>query len=276
MRNRRVRTIALVAAIAVLAAVGYWLLIVGDRYVPRRAARLVTPNAPAGFVKKPSISQQVVGSDNPLTTAKTAAKRSPHQTASWSVEWTRSGSSKDSISMLISVLPSTSSARAAQSEATRTYQSSTALKSTSYSYVGPFDVAAPAGASGSVFKPSSGTGPLIVVMDYQVGRAQVLEFAGLDGTAAQAEAQAETVARDEAAHLARSLPGIGFMQTTVPLVASLVWWGVAAVLCGLVVAVPIALRRRQERLRRAAERTRRRQVTSRGSKMLKRQSARSR
>ena len=132
------------------------------------------------------------------------------------------------------------------------------------------------GAVAAFFTPSSLTNPPLVIVAFQVGRAQVTEFIGIPGDKQAIEDEALSFARSEYVHLRAVLPGFSLSSTSYPLVASVIYWLVVAIVVLAVAFGPLLRERALERRRLLAERARVQHKTVRGSKIAKRQSARRR
>jgi hypothetical protein len=264
-------SVAIVAILAVvaIAAVGY------ERFIPitqidsGRLAALVVTAPPSGFNKKPASSTGVPASSSPFSTVKAAGKSSPGSTGSYSVAWTNPSSSNDSAWLLVSVLPSASDAAKVQSEAASQYLGAQSFKTENYVLAGHVAMPSMSGAQAAVFT-SSKSGPPVVTVIYQVGRAQVVEFVGLVGSQAKATTTATALANAEAAQLDHVLPGFSLSRTSSPLAATLVYWLVVLSIVSIGIATPIIVRRTRQKRIQARERMARRQLQSRGRKVARR------
>lgn len=262
-----------------LGAAVYVPLVSMQKAESSRLSRLVVTKPPAGFNPKPRAANPVPPSSSQFLAVKVAGRTSPDETGSYSVEWTDSNGAAagtNALSLVASVLPNASDAAKVQAEAKSAYTSKTSLKSASYTYAGAVAVPSIPGASGAFFTPASLTNPPLVVVVFQVGRAQVTQFIGIPGAKQAIEDEAVSFARSEYDHLRAVLPGFSLSVTTYPLTASIVYWVVVAVLVLAAVIGPIARRRAVEHRRLLAERARVQHKTVRGSKIAKRQAARRR
>ena len=244
-----------------------------------RLASLVVSRPPAGFNPKPAAANPVPPSSSQFEAVKLAGKKSPGSTGGYSIEWTDSSSSSqgsNAVSLVVSVLPSAGDAAKTQAEAKSAFASKNSLKADSYTYANAVAVPGIPGASASFYTPGSLTNPPLVVVVFQVGHAQATEFIGIPGDKQAIEDEAVSFARAEYNHLRSVLPGFSLSETTYPVVASVVYWAVAAVIVLAVVVGPILRRRAVERRRLVAERARVQHKTVRGSKIAKRQAARRR
>ena len=263
---------ALYVGVAILV---FFLLIPVHSIERSRLSSLVPGHPPAGFNKKPASSTQVAASNSPFPEVKAAAKSAPNSTGSYSIEWTKRSPSNDAVSLIVSMLPSAKDASTVQSQAKGNYLGQQSLKSASYSYVRPVEVPGVPGASAALFSSTRSNPPLVVVA-FQKGRAQATAFAGVAGPAASVESTARVVASSEYRLLSNLLPGFTLTRTSWPVVASIVYWLVAAAIALGAVLVPWMRRRIIERRRMATEVARTRAVGARGSKIARRQAARRR
>lgn len=271
-------------AVVYLAAAGLLFLGIGpqQKVVRSRLSRLVAVQSPPGFPAKPAASNLTPAANSPFAEVKAASRSSGSSTGEYSVEWTKSGSSNDAVSVLASLLPTAADAAKVQSQAKALYLQSGSLKGQSYSYVGPLSVPGLSASEGALFKSTAAGNPPLAVVALQEGRAQVTEFVGLSGgstataTTSQGPSATEAVAlaRSEDAHLKVVLKGFSIQETTWPLVRTLVFWIVAVSLAGAAVLVPVLRRRAHERRRVAAERMQTRHMAGRGSKIVRRHAAR--
>jgi hypothetical protein len=273
MGGRRRVLLAACALYVVVAIVVFFVLIPVHSVQRSRLSALVPSHPPAGFNNKPASSTQVAASNSPFPEVKAAAKSSPNSTGSYSIEWTKASPSNDAVSLIASMLPSTKDASTVQSQAKSNYLGQQSLKSASYNYVAPVAVPGIPGASAALFSSSTGNPPLVVVA-FQKGRAQVTAFVGVAGQTIAGESTARSVASSEYRLLNKVLPGFTLTRTSWPLVASIVYWLVAAAVIAAAVLVPWARRRVIERRRLSAEVARTRAVGARGSKIARRQAAR--
>lgn len=259
----------LAAAIAV-----YFAFVSVDKIDTHRMSQLVVATPPAGFKPKPAAANPVPASSSHFAALKAAAKRSPHSTGSYSIEWADSTGGVNAVSLVVSVLPSPADAARVQAEAKSTYLSKTSLKAESYTYAGPVAVAPVPGAAAAFFTPSTLTNPPVVVVAFQTGRGQVTEFLGIPGSKQAIESEAVSFAHTEYEHLRAALPGFSLVKTTRPVVATIVYWAIVAMIVTAAVAGPLLRRRAKQRRLLAAERARVQHMTVRGSKIAKRQAAR--
>lgn len=259
----------LAAAVAV-----YFAFVSVDKVEAARMSQLVVRTPPAGFKPKPAAANPVAASSSQFAALKAAAKRSPHSTGSYSIEWSDSAGGVNAVSLVVSVLPSPVDAAKVQAEAKSTYLAKTSLKAESYTYAGTVAVPSVPGASAAFFTPSTLTNPPVVVVAFQAGRGQVTEFLGVPGSKQAIESEAVSFAHTEYEHLRAALSGFTLVETSRPLVATIVYWVIVALIVTAAVAGPVVRRRAQERRLVAAERARVQHMTVRGSKIAKRQAAR--
>jgi len=250
-----------------------------DKVERGRLASLVVPKPPAGLNPKPAAANPIVPGSSQFKAVKAAGKRSPGSTGGYSIEWTdASGSSSgtNAVSLVVSVLPGPADAAKVQDEAKSAYVSKSSLKANGYTYANSVPVPSVPGAVAAFFTPSTLTNPPLVVVAFHVGRAQATEFIGIPGDKQAIENEAVSFARSEYEHLRAVLPGFSLSTTSYPLVASVVYWLVVAVVVLAVVLGPVLRERAVERRRVLAEMARVQHKTVRGSKIAKRQAARRR
>lgn len=261
----------------VLAGIGF------DRYVVNRGvhrsrlAGLIVTSPPAGFTKKPSSSNQDAPGSDPFTIYRTAARNSPGATGAWTVAWTDRASSNDSATILLSYLPSARVASQVQAQALTQFTTPTSFVAESYALAGPLAVAGVPGAKGAVYK-ATGTAatPPVATVVFSTGRAQVVVLLGLTGTPASTGAAAAAFAAREYTHLRSALPGFSLGYTSVPPVATALYWGVALALLAAALLGPVLVRRGRRIRAEARQRAARSQHLVRGSKIARRQATRRR
>ncbi len=275
---RWVRVVPAVAVVIVLvvAFIGY------ERYIPihhverGRLSRLVVTAPPAGFKAKPAVAE-IAASSSPYAALKTAAAHSPNATGSYSAQWTGSAASTDVASLLASWLPNAADAATVQRQAAASYLAPGSFKTDSYTLLSHFSVPKVAGAEGVTFGPAAAKGatPRLAVVVFRQGRTVVLDYAQRNSPA-QAVATATALAQVENTHLQQVGSTFTLKVTHYPLVASLIYAGVAVALVALVVLVPIGVSRGRRHRRLAREAAARRALQGRGHKIAKHQAARHR
>lgn len=276
MHRRMLVAVSTVVLAFLLLAVAGWARYVVMHPVDRaKLAGLVVTTPPAGYSQKPASSNVVTTSSSPFSSYKSIAKKSPGATAGYSLSWTNPKASDDSATILVSYLPSPSAARQVQAQAKTQFLGADSFKSENYQYAQALSVPGVPGGSGAVYKATgSATTPPVAAVVFTTGRVQVMVLLGQTGTVAATGQTAATLAHDEYVHLTRVLPAFHLHRTSVPLVATLVYWGVAVGIVVVAIGVPLLVR--QGRRRRAESRLRsaRRQQQVRGSKIARRQARR--
>ena len=268
-------SVAVLGLYLLLALVGWTRYVIMHPVDKAKLAGLVVADPPAGFTKKPASSNVVSPSSDPFATYKTIAKRSPGQTAAYSVSWTNPKASNDSATILVSYLPSAADAQQVQAQAKTQFLGAQAFKSENYQYVQSLPVPGVPGGGAAVFKAAgTATTPPVSAVVFATGRVQVLELIGQAGTPAGTGATATALARSEYEHLTKVLPSFLLHRTSIPAVATAVYWGVAAGIVVLAVVIPMAVRRTRRRRVEARMRSARRQQQVRGSKIARRQARR--
>lgn len=275
---------SLLSAAVVVAAVYLLLAFAGwDRYVVMRPvdrsalATLVVASPPSGFTPKPTSSNQVPASSSPYSSYKSIAHASPSSTAAYSVTWTNPKAANDSASIMLSYLPSASDAAKVQAQAQTRFLARGSFAAEKYAFAASVPVPGVPGGKGAVFTATGkATTPPVAAVVFATGRAQVLILLGQTGTSSQTGATAAGLARSEYLHLRSRLSGFRLRTSSVPLVATLVYWAVAAGIAVLAVSVPLAVRRARRMRAEARRRAARRQQQVRGSKIARRQATRRR
>lgn len=279
MQSSRVKTGVAAGLILAVALTVFFPLISMQKAQRGRLAHLVVSKPPAGFNPKAAAANSLSPGSSQFAAVKVAGRKSPNSTGGYSIEWTDStgtSSGTDAVSLVVSLLPNAGDAAKVQAEAKSAYASKNSLKANSYTYANAVPVPSIPGATGAFFAPSTLTNPPLVVVAFQVGRAQATEFIGLPGDKQAIENEAVSFARTEYEHLRSVLPGFTLTDTTYPTVASVVYWVIVGVLVLAVVTGPVLRRRAVQRRLVLAERARSQHKTVRGSKIAKRQAARRR
>lgn len=242
-------------------------------------ARLVITTPPAGFTAKPSASNAVDPSTTfKLSSYKTIAEKSPNQTSAWVVSWSATASKDDSANIAVSLLPDAAAAETVQTQAVKVLLGAdSGLKTTGYVYHSAVDVPGVPGAAGALYTATgTATTPPEAIVAYRDGQAQVLVLLAQVGTPAAVASAAAHMAANEYVYINQALHGFSLATTRVPLVATIVYWVVAAALLGLAFGIPLGVRRVRRRREELRQRTARRQQNVRGSKIARRQASRRR
>ncbi len=277
MNWRRVLPATAVIVLAVVAALGAVLVIQVRRPDQARLARLVTAAPPAGFKTRAASHSVVPASNGPYPALQAAAKHAPGSTGSYSVEWAGTASSGDSVSALVSLLPSASQASTARSQGVKSFLAANSYVSASapYSFHARFAVTGVPGADGAAYTPGNKTNKesQAVVIE-RVGRVVALVLVQQSGGIATAERSAVAAAQAEYRRLVAVTPGFTLEASRWPVTATAVYSVAALLVVAAPVAVPVLVGRARRRRRAARLASARRQVLSRGGKIARRQSAR--
>lgn len=285
MKPRLVLPVVAGVLVLVAAAVSETVFLPSQRADTARMAKLAPPAMPAGFNSKPANSAAVPTSSSPYPEVKTAAKRSPASTGSYSVEWTRAGSasSSDGVAVLITALPTQSEAATVEAQATKTYLQAQSFTASSLKLQSRFSVSGVPGAGAALFVPTAATNKqdLAAVVD-RVDRVVVLEIVRETPPASKtpavsvpaAQASAVSLAQTEHTHLAAFAPGFSLTQTRWPVLETALLSALAVVIAAALMTAPLVARRTRQRRRMAREAAARRQVMSRGGKIARRQAGR--
>jgi hypothetical protein len=263
--------------VLIVAAVGYVVLIPIHHVERARLSRLVVTRPVSGFKVKPTSSSQLAAASSPFAEVKTAAKKSPNSTGSYSIQWAATSSSSAGASLLASLLPSGSDANAVQAEAAKSYLAAASFKSESFTSEARLSVPSVAGAEAATFAPtSSKVHEGLGVVEFRVDHIVVVVIVAQQSTPAAAGASAVSLANAEYEHLRQLGSGFSLTVTTWPLVASLIYGGVTlAIVAGLLLAPATVGRGRRRRVL-AREEAARRELRGRGRKIAKHQAARRR
>jgi len=236
-----------------------------------RLARLAVTAPPPGFKAKPSV-EIVPANSNPFPGVTTASKRSPNATGQFSVEWPGSSSANDAATILVSLLPSTSQAKAVQSEAIKNNLGAASYAAESYGHQVPFAVSEVPGAEAATYSPtSSNSAPQLGVVVERVDRVVVLGLVRQTGAATQVKSTSSSVAQAEYRHLLPIVSGFSLVRTHWPLLALLIYGAASLLLAALAIAIPPLTGRVRRKRRAAQEVAARRLVLQRGGKLAKRQ-----
>jgi hypothetical protein len=269
VRRSVVLSIAIAVAIGVVAALGGFRFIRIKDAEPTRLVQLEPATPPAGF--KPYASHVVDAPLSAFAAGKSAARRSPDATGSYTKEWQGPSSTSDDATVSLSLVPTTSEAATVQSEATTADLSRGSFSSQSVSLQSRFPVAGTTDTNGALFAAPSG--PNIGVVVQRVGRIVAVVTVKQSGPASQAQTTAQTMAQSEY-HLLRQVePGFSLVQTRWPISATSIYSAVAVILAAVVIGGPVAVRRVRRKRRTAHEEALRRQVMARGGKIAKRHAA---
>lgn len=272
-RNQVVRVVRVLATLVLLAVavVGYVLWIPMQRPSRAALARLVVTTPVHGFKAAPSVAAPSASS-SAISVLKTAAKQTPGETGVYSVDW-KGTKAKSSASLVVAVLPTLALAKSAQQEANKEFTAQDALTGDGYGYGGAITDASVPGARGAYFLP--GTTPTLKPTgkraDLLVFRLQrVIGLVSVAGTGAASSVAASAVATAEYDHLSTVGASPRVAKTVFPLVATIVYAGVALVALAVLEASPSAVAAARRRRHAAAEAAVRRDRAARGAKITTR------
>ena len=238
------------AAVLVVAAVGYQLVVPQSHVVRSRLSRLVLsqPGVAAFKVKSPQAAE-VPASGTNLTTVEAAAEKSPNKSGGYTISW--SPSQTLGAGVLMFLLPSTAQAQAtlpevrAQQAAAGTYTAEGLTRHATYTVAG---VPGSAGASYTPTSKSGGSLGNLSIATFRYGRV----VAAVEVVApSNSQADATTIAASESNLLRRVEPGFTMTKVTRPVLASSLW------IAGALLAAAIAALAPAGRRRLAARRQRR-------------------
>jgi hypothetical protein len=255
--------------IVVVAAVLYALWIPVTIANGARLGELAQSQPPPGLDVKAPTSTALSPAEFPFSEAKAAARKAPHETGMASVQWSPKEKNKAGAEVLLTLVPSEADAAKVLAEAVSSYVSTKAIQSNGYTLIKRFSVSGVPGASGVSFTTGGSSSTRVDEVVFQVDRA--VEVAFIEAAGSDGQAKVTAFAQDQHRHLAQEIPGFSLAATSLPPVASGIFWGVTLAILLLVVSVPptVAWIRRRRRLTRAE--ARRRERLARGRKVLKNQ-----
>lgn len=278
--DRGVRTNGLWRWVAVtvvlgVAALGYVLWIPTRHANPAKVVALAVTQPVQGFRTHPAAAERNA-SASPLRAVQQAAATAPAETAVATVVWKGVGQNSAG-SLLVLALPTGRAAHAARTEARTSYLGQTSLTPEGYGYAGALGSAGVPGAHGATFvkgtsPTTSPTSRRTDVEVFSVGRVVVVATAQASGN--QAKAAVDALALAEYRHLLRTGGAPHLAQTTIPVVASLLYAVVAAAVLSAVQLGPSVRATVRRRRAEARETAIRRERASRGSKVVKRRAGR--
>jgi hypothetical protein len=274
VRGRLLIVIVGAGPVLVVASIGAFTYLPITRVQPNRMAQLIPTAPPAGFTGKPTNSSSQSPSSSPLAVVKAAANRSTHSTGMYLTGWGGATASSDFASMLVYRLPSTSDATTAASQAIQAYLSPQTYTPNAFALRARFAIPRVPGASAAWYVPTSAKAKQnLATFTEHVDKVLVVAVINRSVSSATVQADADTWAQTEYAHLRSTAPEFSLVQTRWPTVATLVYAGITGSVVLCVLTVPSLVRRTGHRRRMAQEAAARRQVMIRGGKIAKRQSA---
>jgi hypothetical protein len=260
-----------VAAVALLglAAAGYAVFVPVTRVNDARLGRLVVNSAGGGLGVRPSTRGAMSQGQIPFPVARQAARRQPRQAGAYSEQWTGKGPAITGAGVFLALLPSPADAARVRAQAVSQYLDASTLKRQGYTVLQRFSVPGVAGAAGDTFAASASAKSATAAVVVTDRRTVTVIF--MEGRPAAARAGAVNLARRESALIGQRLPAFSLVGTTVPLVASVVYWVVAGAIVTGVAAGPGLVRRRRRRREAARQEAMRRGRLVRGKKVARRQ-----
>lgn len=281
MRSNRLWRWVAATVVVGLAALGYVLWIPVRHVNPAKVASLAVTGSLPGIAGSPH-GTQGDPSTSQLAAVRRAAASTPAETAQYTVTWGggTAGTKTPSAMLMVLALPRTTDARAARVDARRSYAGRTSFIAQGVGYAGPLHLRSVPEATAATY--TAGTSPTITPTTRRVDAAvfsvgRVVVVATTQGTQSQAKVALDALAAAEYRHLGRLLPAgaaPGLGETSFPLVASLVYVAVAAVVLAAVQFAPWAMAAARRRREAAWEAALRRERASRGSKVVRRRAGR--
>jgi hypothetical protein len=268
-RKRRRLLMAVVVALLALATAGYALLIPVTRANDARLGQLVVTFPGQGLPATPSTAGPIAPGAIPFPAARQASRRRPGQAGAYSRQWTGQGPDVTGAGIFLALLPSPPDVARVRDQAARQYLDGTTLKRQGYAVLQRFTVPGVAGATGDTFATSASARTATAAVVWSDRRAVTVVFT--EGQPAAARAGAADLTRREDSLLGRRLPKFSPVATSLPVVASVVYWVVAVVVIAAVAGGPGLVRRRRRRPETARLEAMRRERLLRGNKVARRQ-----
>jgi hypothetical protein len=256
---RRAATRRIVAVVVVFAAATfiYQQTIPVNRTVRARLSRLVVAQpGVAGYKEPPSTAKEIANSSNAFAAVKAAAKTDPSRTGGYVRAWSSTTSTYGFAEILAAWLPTASAAGSTLDQAVTGYLGKSTYTSDNFSYRAALTTPGIPGSRGASYQEkATKTTPaltLAVTMFRQGLVVVVVDTLGPNPT--QAQDDATSVARVEAAHLTTTEPGFTLTQTTRPPLATAIFAAatVATAAAALFCLEMVTRARRRRQLRRAA------------------------
>ena len=249
---RRNASLAATRAIVVLVAAGIsWYLVVPAHHVVRSRLSMLVISKPGVAAYEKAKPQAGVQDDTKtgLTALTAAAKKSPNQTGIYSIGWSPSQSSGAGVVAIL--FPNQSDATTAMTQLSDQQLSAKANSANSLTRTATFTVPGVPGSAGSVFSPSSKTGPTLSTALFRQGR--VLSLTQVVSSAATAKPDSIKLTVNQYANLHQVEPGFTLSGTDYPVLPSTLWGAGAVALAALAAFSPVLWRRRAEKRQLAYE-----------------------
>jgi hypothetical protein len=268
------------AVVVILAVIGYFLFIRTSRADPQLLSRLVISHTsvPRLQHREAVVSRSVPPSGSSFAVVRQSAKKNPNETGLYEIEWEVSASSPPQAGILLSLLPTDADATRAFHDSVKLLSSTPKLENATGSKPTPFPVPSVPGAraSSSHLSSSGKSVGYSYGIDVHSGRAVASIFVVTSDTTFSPSAAIKD-AQNEYSVLVSNEPGFSLVQTVTPLVATIVYVAVAAVIAVGAFFVPEwAMRTRRRRRERHAQRERdrqRSQYRARGRRAVQRHKA---
>ena len=278
-RWRLIRAIVVLA----LAGVGFAFLIPQTKADRALLSRLVIVHtALPGLQGHRGHSQSVPPSQSAFAATRNAAKKHPDATGIYTREWYVTQSAPPEAGLVAQVVPDDATARTVLHDVEAQLSSLPTLPGVKASSPQTFSVPGVPGARGVSFVLADSTGASHATVGYaykcafRVGRIVITELAVSDRPTLDL-GPVRSDMHAGATLLGRVEPGFTLLRTTIPLVATVVWWVLSVVVAAGMLFAPEAaagmLERRRERRQEREHRRAREQYLARGRRTVKRQRA---
>lgn len=241
---------------------------------PARVRALVVTQPVGGVVGAARVTDPPAWA-SALAAVRTAAGTTPGETGLALATWKGNGS-VSSGSLLATALPTVLDAQEALSQSGSQYLGQDSYKQSGYGYGGTLAFPGASGARGAYFL--AGTSPTVTAKTRRIAvavfrRGRVVVLVTVSSTGAAADSTASSLVTAEHRLLTSAVTARPIAETSVPLLATLVYAVVAAVLLGGVVLAPAGWASYARRRRAAQEAARRRARNARGKKVVTRRSS---
>lgn len=276
MPRRLAIRVATAVVLVGLAIAGYVLWIPVHRPNLDKVAALAVKSPVTGLRTHPKTEIVDPATTVSLSAVKRAAASTPGETAAYAVNWEGTGPVTAGSLELIT-LPTSKSAKSAQKQALAAELSQTSLTDSGYGFGGTTSVSGIPGAKGAYYlkgtKPTvTASTPRVTVAMFREGRT-ILDVT-VDSKGATATTTARALALAEYHHLEHVGADPTLAETSLPVVASVVYALVVLAVLAIAEATPRLVTTAQRRRHEARIAAERRARVARGSKVVKRHASR--
>ncbi len=262
-----------IALTVVVSVVGYLLLVQNSQIDRKHLSALVVEHTGVQTLKPTPVESELVApAKSEFAEMKRAWSINPSQTGGYGKEWSGSTASGDAATQLVELLPSSTQARLVRSEAVTEYSDTNTLKAVHTSLTSRFTLPTVPGSFGASFvttKSSTTAAASGTAIVYQVGRVVAVEDIQ-SSSGGVTRADATKLANAEHTLLEHSEANFSMVETSRPLLLSLIYVLASLVLIGLVLIVPRRLGRRRIRQQARRNAQARYGYRARGAKTMRR------